>query len=68
MTERPALIFDVEGTLIDCAAQTIECWREALAEFGIAASRSSLQSYLGCDEKTMLEALLPNSRRRGSTT
>jgi beta-phosphoglucomutase-like phosphatase (HAD superfamily) len=33
-----ALIFDVEGTLVDCVCQTLESWRETLADFGLTFS------------------------------
>jgi beta-phosphoglucomutase-like phosphatase (HAD superfamily) len=28
------IIFDIEGTLVDCITETIECWREILNAFG----------------------------------
>ena len=37
-----AIIFDVEGTLIDCARETIACWHETLASFGIDAAADTL--------------------------
>jgi HAD superfamily hydrolase (TIGR01509 family) len=54
-----ALVFDVEGTLIDCVAGTLDCWEETLAEVGQSVSRATLQSYSGCDGGVMLESLLP---------
>jgi HAD superfamily hydrolase (TIGR01509 family) len=52
------IIFDVEGTLIDCAAQTIQSWESALLEFGHAVSRERLQFYSGMDGGEMLDHLL----------
>jgi HAD superfamily hydrolase (TIGR01549 family) len=53
------LIFDVEGTLIDCAAQTLESWRQTLSEFGHSFTRDELQPYSGMDGAGMLDGLLP---------
>lgn len=54
-----ALVFDVEGTLIDCVGETLDCWEQTLGEFGERVDRETLQSYSGCDGNVMLEALLP---------
>jgi HAD superfamily hydrolase (TIGR01509 family) len=53
------LIFDVEGTLIDCVAQTLESWRQTLSEFGHSFTRDELQPYSGMDGAEMLDCLLP---------
>jgi HAD superfamily hydrolase (TIGR01509 family) len=53
------LIFDVEGTLIDCVAQTLESWRQTLSEFGHTFTRDELQPYSGMDGAEMLDCLLP---------
>src|SRR2546429_91419 len=55
-----ALIFDVEGTLIDCAAQMIDCWEDTFTKAGHKISRGELQRYSGMDGDEMLQALLPN--------
>jgi beta-phosphoglucomutase-like phosphatase (HAD superfamily) len=57
--ERRAFVFDVEGTLVDCVPQTLDCWRETLGEFGFSVGREELQRFSGCDGSMMLEALLP---------
>jgi hypothetical protein len=31
----PALISTSRGTLVDCVDQTLESWRETLADFGL---------------------------------
>jgi phosphoglycolate phosphatase-like HAD superfamily hydrolase len=54
-----AYIFDVEGTLIDCAAEVQQCWRETLRDFGVAASSASLQRLSGMDGDDMLATLAP---------
>jgi HAD superfamily hydrolase (TIGR01549 family) len=63
MNDKP-LIFDVEGTLIDCVEQTISCWMETLHTFRCSLPRHALQAYSGCDGQMMLEALLPTTSLR----
>ena len=60
-----ALIFDVEGTLVDCVYQTLESWRETLADFGLTFSVEQLHPYLGMDGGEMLDFLLRDSKARG---
>ena len=36
MTDAPAVLLDVDGTLIDSNDLHIEAWREAFAHYGIA--------------------------------
>jgi phosphoglycolate phosphatase-like HAD superfamily hydrolase len=55
-----AYIFDVEGTLIDCAAETLRCWGETLAAFGVPVSSMNLQSLSGMDGDEMLSILVPD--------
>jgi phosphoglycolate phosphatase-like HAD superfamily hydrolase len=52
-------IFDVEGTLIDCVSETLQSWRQTLAEFGHSFDLADLQPYSGMDGSQMLECLLP---------
>jgi HAD superfamily hydrolase (TIGR01509 family) len=56
------LIFDVEGTLIDCVPDIITCWRETLADYGIRVTTEELQRYSGLDSDDMLKALAPLER------
>jgi HAD superfamily hydrolase (TIGR01549 family) len=58
-TSSTIIIFDVEGTLVDCVAQTLESWQEALEESGHVVTRGSLQAYSGMDGREMLDRLLP---------
>jgi phosphoglycolate phosphatase-like HAD superfamily hydrolase len=53
------IIFDVEGTLVDCAFQVTESWRRALQDFGYAFSGPELHKYSGMDTDDMLRVLLP---------
>jgi phosphoglycolate phosphatase-like HAD superfamily hydrolase len=55
-----AYIFDVEGTLIDCAPQSLRCWHETLASFGVPMPMDSLQRLSGMDGDEMLATLVPS--------
>jgi HAD superfamily hydrolase (TIGR01509 family) len=55
-----AVIFDVEGTLIDCAALVIECWKVTLAAHGLFYTAEELHPYLGMDGNLMLAKLAPD--------
>jgi HAD superfamily hydrolase (TIGR01509 family) len=53
------ILFDVEGTLVDCVRQTIEAWKETFSQFGFAVSLDDLRSQSGRDGDEMLKRLLP---------
>jgi phosphoglycolate phosphatase-like HAD superfamily hydrolase len=55
-----AYIFDVEGTLIDCAPQCLRCWHETLASFALPVPMASLQRLSGMDGDEMLATLVPS--------
>jgi phosphoglycolate phosphatase-like HAD superfamily hydrolase len=55
-----AYIFDVEGTLIDCAPETLQCWHETLAAFGVPVPLAHLQRLSGMDSNDMLATLVPS--------
>jgi phosphoglycolate phosphatase-like HAD superfamily hydrolase len=55
-----AYIFDVEGTLIDCVPEILQCWHDTLARAGLAVSSAQLQQLSGMDGEEMLVTLLPN--------
>src|SRR5689334_6346381 len=55
-----AFIFDVEGTLVDSAMPTLQCWRETLATFGVHVSLADLHQYSGMDGNEMLDRILPH--------
>jgi phosphoglycolate phosphatase-like HAD superfamily hydrolase len=59
-----AYIFDVEGTLIDCVANTLQCWSETLAGFGIPVVPADLQRLSGMDGDEMLATLVPHLDRQ----
>lgn len=52
------IVFDVEGTLIDCAGLTLECWAQTLARHDFAFSSAELHPYSGLDGRLMLKKLL----------
>ena len=54
-----AAIFDVEGTLIDCAGLVLQSWSETLHAEGHSLTVNDLQPYSGMDGAWMLEQLLP---------
>jgi HAD superfamily hydrolase (TIGR01549 family) len=58
-TTSHSVIFDVEGTLVDCASQITESWRRTLQEAGHAFSHAGLHRYSGMDPDDMLAVLLP---------
>jgi len=55
-----AVVFDVEGTLVDCANQVIESWRLTLQESGYEFSAGGLHRYSGMDTDDMLGVILPD--------
>jgi len=59
-SQAQALIFDVEGTLIDCATQMIDCWEDTIIKAGHRIPRGELQLYSGMDGDEMLQTLLPD--------
>jgi phosphoglycolate phosphatase-like HAD superfamily hydrolase len=54
------IIFDVEGTLINCVPETLMSWQKTLAAHGLEYSTGELQQYSGMDAKLMLRSLLPS--------
>jgi HAD superfamily hydrolase (TIGR01509 family) len=54
------LVFDVEGTLVDCVPQTLHCWQQTLQDFGHPVELRALQAYSGLDGREMLNRLLPH--------
>jgi HAD superfamily hydrolase (TIGR01509 family) len=56
-----AIVFDVEGTLIDCTGNTIACWQATLARFGIDVDQPILQRLSGLDGEDMLTKLAPEA-------
>src|SRR5689334_21446147 len=63
MPRPAALIFDVEGTLVDCLALTLESWRETLQAVGHSVTHRQLQPYFGMDGLWLLDHVLPGESR-----
>jgi len=55
MTEpRPtAIVFDLDGTLVDTVAARISAWRETLAEAGIVTEDGQLRPMIGMDGRAL---------------
>jgi HAD superfamily hydrolase (TIGR01509 family) len=62
-----AVIFDIDGTLIDSVDLHAEAWREALQHFGHDLPFERIRSQIGKGGDQLLPALLPEEevRRRG---
>jgi HAD superfamily hydrolase (TIGR01549 family) len=58
---RPNIIFDVEGTLVDCAFHITESWHQTLQDRGYLFSDLLLHKYSGMDSDDMLRILLPDA-------
>jgi HAD superfamily hydrolase (TIGR01509 family) len=56
-----AIIFDVEGTLIDCIPHVLESWQRTLQAAGHSVPLKSLQHYSGMDGSDMLDLVLPGA-------
>jgi len=56
---KPLVMFDVEGTLVDCVQETLACWRRTFRKFGFEFSIAQLHRHSGRDPDDMLRLLLP---------
>jgi beta-phosphoglucomutase-like phosphatase (HAD superfamily) len=56
---RTAVLFDVEGTLVDCVDETVQAWQEALRDAGFDFALEEIHPHAGQDGRDMLRALLP---------
>jgi HAD superfamily hydrolase (TIGR01509 family) len=52
-----AMLFDLDGTLVDTVAPRIQAWLAALAEAGIAATRDEVGPLIGIDGKRLAREL-----------
>jgi beta-phosphoglucomutase-like phosphatase (HAD superfamily) len=68
---KPFVMFDVEGTLVDCARETLACWSRTFRQFGFEFSAAELHPHSGREVKIQRpEALITYVRRqnkRGDT-
>jgi HAD superfamily hydrolase (TIGR01549 family) len=58
------MMFDIEGTLIDCIPQNLRSWQETLSSFGMTVSFEVLQLYSGMDGDDMLQILAPDMDKK----
>ena len=52
-----AILFDLDGTLVDTVPARIDAWLAALEEFGIPSSRSALEPMIGMDGRQLAREL-----------
>jgi HAD superfamily hydrolase (TIGR01549 family) len=58
------MIFDIEGTLIDCIPQNLRSWQETLSSFGLTVPIEDLQRYSGMDGDDMLQILAADMNKK----
>jgi beta-phosphoglucomutase-like phosphatase (HAD superfamily) len=64
---RPAMLFDVEGTLVDCVSATVRCWQETLREFGFEFTLDELHAHFRTVTTCSANCFRPR-RQRGFLT
>ncbi len=63
--ERPeAVIFDLDGTLVDTVERRIEAWLQAFNEAGIPARRQAVSPLIGADGKALARRIAQQAGRR----
>jgi HAD superfamily hydrolase (TIGR01549 family) len=66
---KPFVMFDVEGTLVDCAHETLACCSRTFRQFGFEFSAAELHPHSGRDPDDMIRALLaPREAERLSSS
>lgn len=64
-TNRPAaVIFDLDGTLVDTVERRIVAWLEAFEEAGISASRAAVSPLIGADGRWLARRIAQDSGRQ----
>lgn len=61
-----AVLFDVDGTLVDTNYLHAVCWWEAFAQAGHEVSMARIHRAIGMGSDLLLDALLPGDRDRGN--
>ena len=64
MTDRPALLFDLDGTLVDSVYQHVLAWREALEAVGFELSVWRIHRRIGMSGGLFLNALARETGRQ----
>lgn len=63
-TDRPdAVIFDLDGTLVDTVERRIVAWLQAFEEAGIPASRQAVSPLIGADGKALARRIAEQAGR-----
>jgi HAD superfamily hydrolase (TIGR01509 family) len=63
---KPAVIFDIDGTLVDTREMHLAAWRQVLTEFGVPAARARLEALFGQhSDEWVRELLLPERQGEG---
>jgi HAD superfamily hydrolase (TIGR01549 family) len=62
-TDRPALLFDLDGTLLDSVYQHVLAWKEALESFGIPLSIWRIHRRIGMSGGLFVRALVRETGR-----
>src|SRR5207253_8955794 len=62
-TDRPALLFDLDGTLLDSVYQHVIAWKEALESAGIPLSIWRIHRRIGMSGGLFLRALVRETGR-----
>src|SRR5260370_14531351 len=67
-TDRPAMLFDLDGTLLDSVYQHVLAWKEALESAGIPLSISRIHRRIGMSGGLFLRALVRETGRELTAT
>ena len=63
-TRPAAVIFDLDGTLVDTVPARISAWRETFADAGIAVEDSQLEPMIGMDGRALAREVARGASRR----
>lgn len=64
LTQPRALVFDLDGTLVDTVGTRIEGWLRTFREYGIRADRAHVASLIGADGKRLARDVAEAAGRR----
>src|SRR5258708_32800101 len=64
--DKPAILFDLDGTLVDSVYQHVLAWREALESCGIELAVWRIHRRIGMSGRLFANALLPETGKPGT--